>query len=383
MRTRLLIALFVFVLPAVALSCQVPVFRFALERWVPDAYRVSVSPGRSGEFTPEEKTLIELLKSWQSGSDGESRILANLHIEVTDTGKESDQASFEVSYPEKARGFSTKPIWEGPLTEENVKGLVDSPVRREIVKLILEGQSAVWVLVESGNREEDQSAAGTVLSSAAEARDTLRISPGVMTRSQAESKENFAAVNADDILQSEVPLKIDYSLVRIRRDDPSESLFLSMLLSIEDDLEQYAGEPMVFPVFGRGRLLEPLIGRGIRTENLLDYASYICGACSCEVKDKNPGVDLLITADWDSALHGSEVIMDKILPPLEGTAVFASAPLEAEDVQGDVSSGLVKSDVAVGPPSTLGLPLTAILITAGTVVAVIVLGTLFVLRRPS
>ncbi|MCB1088647.1 MAG: hypothetical protein KDM63_16535, partial [Verrucomicrobiae bacterium] len=79
---------------------------------------------------------------------------------------------------------------------------------------------------------------------------------------------------------------------------------------------------MVFPVFGRGRLLEPLIGKGVRSENVMEYATYICGACSCEVKDQNPGVDLLIAADWDTALHGSEVVIEKVLPPLEGTGIF-------------------------------------------------------------
>jgi len=44
MRTRPLIAIFVVTLAAagVAHACQVPVFRYALERWTPDPYEAFV-----------------------------------------------------------------------------------------------------------------------------------------------------------------------------------------------------------------------------------------------------------------------------------------------------------------------------------------------------
>jgi hypothetical protein len=29
-------------------------------------------------------------------------------------------------------------------------------------------------------------------------------------------------------------------------------------------------------------------------------AKFLCGACSCLVKEQNPGFDLLLTSDWDS-----------------------------------------------------------------------------------
>lgn len=378
----------------ICLACQVPVFRFALERWTPDAYPVTVTPGSSGALTGEEQAALDFLKARQATATGEAGVFANLAVEVAaEPAAGAPGARMAIGYPPKMRGFAAKPIWEGGLTLEVAKQLVDSPARREIVQRILRGESAVWVLVESGQADADRAAAETVSAALAEARGSLKVPDGVMTRQEAESSENFAAVNADDVLRSEVPLKIDFSLVRVRRDDPAEAMFLPMLLSIEDDLGDYAAEPMVFPVFGRGRLLEPLIGRGIRPENILEYATYICGACSCEVKDQNPGVDLLVSADWDTALHGSEVVIEKVLPPLEGPGVFSSAaapsaagpapgsPAPAAAPPGEAGAGLA---IVSTSPVTRAFPKTPILITAGLLTVVVVLGTLkLALRRRS
>ncbi len=368
------------------LACQVPVFRYALERWMPDPYKLAITPGVSGAFSPDEQAVIDFLKSQKPDPRAESGVFANLAIEIGAGASASvSGASMSIFYPEKVRGFATKPIWEGALTLENAKRLVDSPARREIVKRLLLGQSAIWVMVESGTATADDAAAATVTASMPEAIASLKVPEGVLTPQQAESADNFAAVNADDVLRSEVPLKIDFSLIRIKRDDPAEALLLPMLLKIEDDLGEYASEPMVFPVFGRGRILEPLIGKGIRNENLLEYATYICGACSCEVKDQNPGVDLLIAADWDTALHGSEVVLEKILPPLEGTGAFAAAgdPVaKAVEGQGNVAAPMPV--VATGAaPDAIGFPLMTILLTTTAVIGVIAVGTIFLLRRKS
>ena len=379
---------------SVALACQVPVFRFALERWAPDPYQVMVSPGPSGEFSETEQQAIDFLKSQQPDRlrTDPTGVSANLEVEISEAPAEGAVAStLRVTYPERIRGYEMNPIWEGPLTMENAQRLVASPTRRELVKRLLSGESAVWLIVESGNAELDNAAEITIKEAIAEARDTLRVPDGVMTRQQAESAENFAAVNSDDILRSEVPLKIDFSVLRISRADSAEAMFLPMVLNIEDDLAQFEKEPMVFPVFGRGRLLEPLIGRGIHVDNVMEYGAYLCGACSCEVKEQNPGMDLLVAADWETALHGSEVVIDKVLPPLEGTGILAQAKAETE-TSIDNSSG--NAAAATAPPSsgnsveafppTVAVINWRILLLAGLmVVFVIVIGTLFILRKKS
>lgn len=78
---------------------------------------------------------------------------------------------------------------------------------------------------------------------------------------------------------------------------------------------------MAFPVFGRGRILEPLIGKGIHEGNVLEHSTYLCGACSCEVKDQNPGIDLLMAANWDPVDTSPEVELVTITP--QGTQSHA------------------------------------------------------------
>ena len=386
---RIALGLFLglFAAVGVALACQVPVFRFALERWVADPYQVVVSPGASGEFTPEEKEAIAYLESNQQGSlTNETGIFANLKVVVSeDPAEGAASAMMAVSYPVMVRGFEVKPIWNGPLSVESVKGLVDSPSRREIVQRLLSGESAVWVLVESGDAELDDAAAELMTAALERGESSLKIPDGVMTREEAEAVPNFAAINSDDVLQSEVPLKIDFSILRLSRDDAAEAMFLPMLLNIEDDLGEYAGEPMVFPVFGRGRLLEPLIGRGINENNALDYAAYICGACSCEVKDQNPGQDLLVAADWDSALAGSEIVIEKVLPPLEGTgilaAVEASEPDAAESYPEAVFATESTTSYSVGGTVLEQGVAWGIAACLVAILLILVIGTVIILRK--
>ena len=73
-----------------------------------------------------------------------------------------------------------------------------------------------------------------------------------------------------------------------------------MLLAVEPDLHKFEKEPMVFAVYGRGRAMPPYVGKGITQANLVDCIAFLAGACSCMVKDENPGVDLLMRWDWDA-----------------------------------------------------------------------------------
>src|SRR5262245_15707935 len=75
-------------------------------------------------------------------------------------------------------------------------------------------------------------------------------------------------------------------------------MLLATFLGMEDDLHKRQ-EPIVFPVFGRGIALHALVGKGITEENIATAAGFLVGECSCEVRRLNPGVDLLMTADWE------------------------------------------------------------------------------------
>ena len=56
----------------------------------------------------------------------------------------------------------------------------------------------------------------------------------------------------------------------------------------------------MFPIFGRGRVVPPATGEEIQPEAIREMAEFLTGPCSCEVKEMNPGYDLLLSADWKS-----------------------------------------------------------------------------------
>lgn len=302
----------------ILVACQVPVFRYALERWTADRYEFVVVPRHDG-LTAEESAALEFLNQALESSD----VPINLKVQVDEESENStSEAVARLFYPGRRPGaIESSPIWEGALTMENARRLVDSPARRELAARILRGESSVWVLVESGDKAKDDEAAGVLEEKLDLAQNSLELPEGVIGKDESLSEVD-GPIDHENILQSDVPLKIDFSVLRIGRLDLDESIFLTMFLNLEDDLGELSSEPMVFPVFGRGRVLEPLVGRGISEGNILEYSGYLCGACSCEVKDQNPGMDLLMAVNWDAAMAGSEVIIDKILPPLEGTAAL-------------------------------------------------------------
>jgi hypothetical protein len=126
---------------------------------------------------------------------------------------------------------------------------------------------------------------------------------------------------------------------------------------------------MVFPVFGRGRALFPLVGAGITPKNIRDAAEFLAGPCSCEVKEQNPGFDLLLKADWRDLLGQAT---DSALPSQ------TENPAEPELVA--IPAGSETIEVHAAPPNNV---LTAPVSQTQTVAAVaswpIVGGAIFLL----
>lgn len=304
---------------AILRACNVPVFRYALERWHPDAYRLTVL--HRGPLDESQRKTIEALET-SAASD------SNIAVRVVDADRiESDedrallaaQASpnfpwLAVQYP---RGLRIEPtVWAGPLAEADVARLVASPVRTELIRRLAAGQTAVWLLLESGDAAKD-AAAATLLEA------ELKKLP-----TKLELPELTSA--PEDNLLSDAPLELNFSLLRVTRGDAEQPL-VETLLHSESDLKDFA-EPMVFPVFGRGRAFPPLVGAGITADNIHESAAFLVGACSCEVKELNPGFDLLLKADWN-------VLLFKEAAPPEAIAARTAA--------------------ASGPPELVAIPVGA------------------------
>ena len=291
---------------AVAAACNVPVFRFALERWRPDPYRIVLL--HQGELTAEQRELLRPLVEQQEKNT------ANIAVRTVDLAVENDEsdetkadrALYEaigkpalpwlvVQYPAHLR--ITAPAWAGPLSREMIATLVDSPARREIASRLADGQSAVWVLLEGGDASRDQVAAELIEEQLKLLQQTVKLPE--------------LTGEPEDAISASLPLKLEFSLLRVARSDPAEQALVATLVGSEPDLAERS-DPMVFPVFGQGRALLPLIGAGITARNLEDAATFLAGPCSCEVKEQNPGFDLLMGTDWTGLLADRGVSLTAI-----------------------------------------------------------------------
>lgn len=275
---------------SVAQACNVPVFRFALERWRADAYRVTVV--NRGPLGPDERSALERLEKCQSEAS------SNLQVRVLDAERSDDPADRElleslgdaalpmmiVQYPEALR--IPLPIWGGRFTLANVERFLESPLRGQLLERLLAGETAIWLLLESSDAAKNDAAAALLDQELKKLAASLKL-PELTDL-------------PDDTLFAKTPLKLAFSTLRVPRSE-SEGPLVQMLLRSESDLLE-RDDPMVFPVFGRGRALLPLVGAGITAENIANSAKFLVGACSCEVKELNPGFDLLITAQWEQLL---------------------------------------------------------------------------------
>lgn len=322
-------------------ACTVPVFRYALERWSPDPYIVMIF--HKGELDESLQQIVQKIEAVQMAEPN----YANIVVETVDVDEEMDRfqkAAWErqqnaelpwmaVLYPHPS--FIQANVWAGKPTADALEALVDSPARREIARRILKGQTAVWLLLESGDKTKDDAAAKLLKQQSQELAKMLKL-PEIAPEDRV-----FLGEDTPD-------LRVEFSVVRVSRNDPKEKLFVQMLLHSESDLHEFDSEPMVFPVFGRGRALYALVGKGIEKDNIVEAASFLCGACSCQVKNENPGTDLLMAAGWRNFVHG-EYVVDEELPPLIGLP-----EMPKPDKSGDAGSPVALTTPPATPTSAAG-----------------------------
>lgn len=292
-----------------AFSCDVPVFRYALERWAPDAYEISVLYNQ--DLTDEQITLLEPLLDKEARKPGGYNYIVQF-IDLRDNSDAPVTRFIEekpVSYPWLVLRYphtADRPyvIWSGAFSDASVQMLISSPLRNEISQNLIEGNSAVWVFLESGDKQQDDEAYAFVESEIARLQRELEL-PELDENAERET------IYLDESLKTQ--LGISFSLLRLSRDNKEEQALIAMLLGSEIDLPLYADQPMVFPIFGQGRLLYALIGEGVNRETMQDAGQFLVGPCSCQIKDENPGVDMLMPIVWSDHIK-TEMVRDRPLP---------------------------------------------------------------------
>ena len=130
-------------------ACDVPVFRYALERWPAATYNLTMFTG--GSLGADETGAVNRCRELFSAQER----AANLRLLVDHT--ETDQPNRLVLSLEFT-GDQLAHIWSGRLTEANARRVAQSPAREEIADRLLGGQTAVWVLLECGDKDLDRAA---------------------------------------------------------------------------------------------------------------------------------------------------------------------------------------------------------------------------------
>jgi hypothetical protein len=265
------------------------VFQYAMQNWPADDYEVRVV--HQGDLASKESVLAARLASLASAQEG------RLNCVVKDLN-EGTQPSLEVHYPHRTGNPS--PVWSAPLSETTLVALSGSPLREEIGKFLLGGKAAVWVFLEGGDRERDGQAFDLLATDLKQLEGTLKVA--------GQTPPDAATVPA-----------ISFATLRLSRSNPAEAFLVNSLLGSEADLasEEYAREPMAFPIYGRGRILYSLVGAGITHENIKEACEFLVGPCSCQVKDLNPGVDLLLAAGWEKVKE-QPTLEDVLAPRVSG-----------------------------------------------------------------
>ena len=157
---------------------------------------------------------------------------------------------------------------------------------------------------------------------------TLKTVQGKVQLPEIDPQDDEWGPGGSPIQDMQKNLKLNLSAVRVYRDDPEEKMLVTFLLRSEPNLEiESVGKPVVFAIFGRGRALPALVGKGITEENIGKDSEFLVGPCSCTIKRLNPGVDLLMSADWALGVQ-QPMVQDVSLPPLP----VLSAPVSPENV---------------------------------------------------
>jgi hypothetical protein len=291
-------------------ACSVPVFRYAIENWNPDAYRVICF--QKDPFNTNQKSLIEKISSCSAGKGNTCGLSVNcsaaFSVSVVNVADPVATAPFQallknnstLPFPWVAVLFpkvSNIPVslWTGELSKLPYKELFDSKARQDITKDLNEGRSAVWIILESGNKSKDNAAEKILKNGLQMSKDFIKL-------------QEISTSDKERLLYSTEEVNLSFSLKRIARNDKNEHFFIQMLMSTERGMKQFENEPIAFPVFGRGRVLYSLAGKGINLNNILSANSFLSGPCACTVKEQNDGYDLLLCADWskcDAAKKGT------------------------------------------------------------------------------
>ena len=339
--------------PAPVLACDTPVYRYAMYNWPPAPYVVFYFYW--GQPAAEDEAVNRLLSDPAAGQPG----TANVAMEAVDLAKcPLARLPEPVRKAWESRAELALPVhmvfapWEaelfvGRLDEATAQAMVESPARSKTAELIDQGSAIVFLFLPGADAEENRRAEAAI-------KDVIdqgasgRI-PVATPMDDAWGMGGPGEPPPDDGRRRDAN-RLELAVVRVDRQDPAEKWLIQSLMAIED-LSKEADQPMVFAVYGRGRAMPAYLGKGITAENLAELAAFLAGACSCTVKDQNPGFDLLVRWDWDATadrLAASDPSLNPQQPLYQEFTPGAAEP--AAEASGNAPA-VPAQPVAEGPKS--------------------------------
>ena len=293
MNRRLFAALSLFwiALPQGAVGCTIPVFRYALDRWEADRFKL-VLPAEVAA-RPE---MVDLMRPLRAGGK------ANLDI-VTDRSGQTKAAT--LSFPRD----EAQAAWTGELSSASLAELLDSPGRKQLLKHILEGDSVTWVLVDGGTPTDEEAA--------------QRISKRLAFLEQAAALPIQDPNDPDSQLGPGPELRLKFQVLRLRQDEAAEKPLIAMLAGPKGRVD--ATRPFAAAVFGRGRVLGAWQLDELDDAGLEDACMFLIGRCSCRLKNENPGWDLLMNVDWPKMLEETQQARKNPIKAAEAVSPVASS----------------------------------------------------------
>jgi len=295
-------------------ACAAPVFRYVLERWQVDPFNLVIfSKDPQGE---KERALQQLLQA----ACENPKAPINVKIQWANPDRLTDPNLRDIwalrhagtlpwvvlAYPAQQAARSGRPAqkdasapgnvvaWAGPADPNLLTQCVlNSPARREIVRCLLSGDSAVWVFVSSGDTQHDAAALCSLTNQLRQVESALKLP---------EDEPGAPATDPSLEVKSKLPLRVSFPVVQVRRNDPSESAFVTILDKARP-MGFPEGQPHAFLVFGRGRVMNGMGEAGLLSAEVKTQCEFLTGSCSCIIKEQllRASFSIPLAADWTPA----------------------------------------------------------------------------------
>ncbi len=289
-------------------ACSTPVYRYAMYRWFPAPYTVFYF--HKSEPNEADVKLHEAIEAY---ADYDQEEPANIDLVRMDLNKDPElkrlppflRKAWEKDNDGSLPAYMlVSPLGDnmhrGKLDLAELKSMVKSSARDQIVKMLAEGRTCVYVMLTCSDKAKNAAAeAAAQKAIKVVASGDVEFYDGELPYFDQLDEEDDDAKEGEEKQEEKKASKHSIGWLKVDRQNETERWLVRSLLTVEYDLAEI-DEPMVFAVFGRGRALPPYLGKGVTEDNLLDYFAEVTGACSCTVKDQNPGMDLLIKNDWDA-----------------------------------------------------------------------------------